>query len=154
MSQDATTPPPPKAKKLPFKPTALRKSASHKVGIASDDADPKKDNDDDGLDLFRRGKYMEPIITADRERRMKKMLKQKQKQEEQQEPKSFESAKRPLDDQVANEADANTPSPKSPQLARASTPVAAVTPDEDLVARFVFATRCQGETLFSLCVCV
>lgn len=131
MSEDAT-PPRPKAKKLPFKPTALRKSASQKLEAPSDEGKPK----DDGLDLFRRRKEMEPIMAADRERRKKK----KQKQDEERR-KSAESAKRPLDDDamVEDEVVAGAELLKSPLgAARSGTPVAGSSKDGDVIARFVY----------------
>ncbi|CAJ0545863.1 Ff.00g093360.m01.CDS01 [Fusarium sp. VM40] len=53
-------------KKLPFKPTALRRPAP------ATQPEESKDSDDDGLALFRRAKEMAPIVAADRERRLKK----------------------------------------------------------------------------------
>ncbi|KAM0265801.1 hypothetical protein ACHAPA_007640 [Fusarium lateritium] len=53
-------------KKLPFKPTALRRPAP------PTQPEESKDSDDDGLALFRRAKEMAPIMAADRERRLKK----------------------------------------------------------------------------------
>ncbi|KAG5663991.1 hypothetical protein KAF25_006576 [Fusarium avenaceum] len=53
-------------KKLPFKPTALRRPAP------ATQPEESKDSDDDGLALFRRAKEMAPIMAADRERRLKK----------------------------------------------------------------------------------
>jgi hypothetical protein len=68
-------------KKLPFKPTALRKHAAPSTapdssinGAAATGKEQGKQYDD-GLDLFRRSKEMEPIVAADRERRLKKKLK-------------------------------------------------------------------------------
>lgn len=54
-------------KRLPFKPTALRKAAPKP-------SQPEEANgsDDDGLSLFSRRKEMEPIVQADRDRRTKK----------------------------------------------------------------------------------
>lgn len=52
---------PPK-RRLPFKPTALRKSKSET---------PQPDDDDD-LALFRRSKMMVPMMTAEAERRVKR----------------------------------------------------------------------------------
>lgn len=122
----------PKAKKLPFKPTALRKSASQRLATPSDDTNA----DDDGLDLFRRSKEMEPIVAADRERRMKK--KRKQQQEEEARRKSVESAKRPLDDDGEIDVQAATGSHESPRVARRSTPVGCSPKDGDVMARFVY----------------
>lgn len=61
-------------KKLPFKPTALRRPSVPRPASGEDDAKP--DADDDGLALFRRSKEMEPIMAADRERRLKKRQRQ------------------------------------------------------------------------------
>ncbi|KAI1068452.1 hypothetical protein LB507_004790 [Fusarium sp. FIESC RH6] len=54
-------------KKLPFKPTALRKAAPK-----PSQPEEAKESDDDGLALFRRRKEMAPIMAADLERRLKK----------------------------------------------------------------------------------
>ncbi|KAH7196972.1 ubiquitin-2 like Rad60 SUMO-like-domain-containing protein [Fusarium flagelliforme] len=54
-------------KKLPFKPTALRKAAPK-----PSEPEEAKESDDDGLALFRRRKEMAPIMAADLERRLKK----------------------------------------------------------------------------------
>jgi hypothetical protein len=54
-------------KKLPFKPTALRKAAPK-----PSQPEESKESDDDGLALFRRRKEMAPIMAADLERRLKK----------------------------------------------------------------------------------
>lgn len=61
-------------KKLPFKPTALRKPSLPRL-VSSEDAS-KGGHNDDGLALFRRSKEMEPIVAADRERRMRKKRRQ------------------------------------------------------------------------------
>ncbi|KAF4958180.1 hypothetical protein FSARC_11064 [Fusarium sarcochroum] len=54
-------------KKLPFKPTALRRAAPKPT-----QPEESKESDDDGLALFRRAKEMAPIMAADRERRLKR----------------------------------------------------------------------------------
>ncbi|EFY90251.1 hypothetical protein MAC_03766 [Metarhizium acridum CQMa 102] len=129
MMGEEPSPSRPKAKKLPFKPTALRKSASQRLATPSDDT-----NIDDGLDLFRRSKEMEPIVAADRERRMKKKM--KQKQEEEARRKSDESAKRPLDDDEEIDTQAATGPHESPWVARRSTPVGGCSSrDGDVMAR-------------------
>ncbi|RDA84661.1 hypothetical protein CP532_3524 [Ophiocordyceps camponoti-leonardi (nom. inval.)] len=64
-------------KKLPFKPTALRKQFLSNLSAAGSDTDAKRD--DDGLDLFRRSKEMERVADADRERRLKKKLQQEKR---------------------------------------------------------------------------
>ncbi|KAG6222736.1 hypothetical protein E4U34_001253 [Claviceps purpurea] len=80
MSELPMTPMPPRAKKLPFKPTALRKCTKLSAPIASDASiDCEKAQNEDGLDIFRRSKEMQPIMEADRERRL---LKRRQKEEE------------------------------------------------------------------------
>ncbi|KFG87581.1 hypothetical protein MANI_001526 [Metarhizium anisopliae] len=129
MMGEEASPSRPKAKKLPFKPTALRKSASQRLATPSDDTNA----DDDGLDLFRRSKEMEPIVAADRERRMKK--KRKQKQEEEARRKSVESAKRPLDDDDEEiDVQAAMGSHESPRVAMRSTPVGCSPKDGDVMA--------------------
>lgn len=66
-------------KKLPFKPTALRKRAQAPAPTPSDE--PRREEvvekDDDGLSMFRRGKEMASILAADRERAMRRKEKQK-----------------------------------------------------------------------------
>ncbi|KAF9774518.1 hypothetical protein IL306_007472 [Fusarium sp. DS 682] len=54
-------------KKLPFKPTALRRAATKPA-----QSEDSKESDDDGLSLFRRAKEMAPIMAADQERRWKR----------------------------------------------------------------------------------
>lgn len=87
---------PPKKKKLPFKPTALRRSAPKPTPVADDNG-----SDDDGLSLFRRSKEMAPIVAADRERRMKRAA-QKQRELDSKthdnEPRSSGGEKRPHED--------------------------------------------------------
>jgi hypothetical protein len=85
---------PPKMKKLPFKPTALRKGAYTKP--ATPDSTSKGGNnddgdDDDGLALFRRAKEMAPALAAERERKMRR---KKQKEEERQRRASTEKKRR------------------------------------------------------------
>ncbi|KFH40631.1 hypothetical protein ACRE_086740 [Hapsidospora chrysogenum ATCC 11550] len=86
---------PPKVKKLPFKPTALRKGAYTKTKPATPDSTSKggndDDGDDDGLALFRRSKEMAPALAAERERRMRR---KKQKEEERQRRVSTEKRRR------------------------------------------------------------
>lgn len=125
MADDAAPSSPKKMKKLPFKPTALRKTSQLK--LASSDDDTK--GDDDGLALFRRSKEMEPIVAADRERRLKK----KQKQEEERRRRtSVAMGKRPLgddDDERAPHEDTETQHETSPLGRR-----------QDELARDVFST--------------
>lgn len=60
-------------RRLPFKPTALRKSKSD-----ADAAKASADGNDDDLALFRRSRHMMPLMTADAERRVKR---EKEKEE-------------------------------------------------------------------------
>ncbi|EHK41116.1 hypothetical protein TRIATDRAFT_130450 [Trichoderma atroviride IMI 206040] len=70
----------PAKKKLPFKPTALRKAVpqskpddSVKNGKRKEGSD---DEDDDGLGLFRQSREMESIVAAERARKLRKKQKQ------------------------------------------------------------------------------
>ncbi|KAM0424727.1 hypothetical protein ACHAPT_010037 [Fusarium lateritium] len=69
-------------KKLPFKPTALRRFAAPKPSTQPEKEEEeegvKESDDDDGLSLFRRAKEMAPIVAADRERRLKRHLKHRE----------------------------------------------------------------------------
>lgn len=115
MSEIPTTPAPPKAKKLPFKPTALRRSASKFVAPVNHG----KAQDDDGLDLFRRSKEMRPIMEADRERRLKK----KQKLEEERRKAAATAGKRLSEDYAENDNAPSLTTPVSPSVIRSMTPV-------------------------------
>lgn len=115
MSEIPTTPAPPKAKKLPFKPTALRRSASKFVAPANHG----KAQDDDGLDLFRRSKEMQPIMEADRERRLKK----KQKLEEERRKAAATAWKRLSEDYAESDNAPSSTTPGSPSAIRSMTPV-------------------------------
>lgn len=85
----------PTKKKLPFKPTALRKGLAKPTptarSITEDEAPPvtlalsDDDDDDDSLALFRRAKEMAPIVKADHERRMRRQRQKQQEQEEEEE---------------------------------------------------------------------
>lgn len=89
--------------------------------------------EDDGLDLFRRSKEMEPIIAAELQRSLKK--KQRLEDERRQSAKS----KRPLDDNIEREVIANAESATSSQAARSTTPVAsALVKDSKEVVRLVY----------------
>ncbi|PNY24649.1 Uncharacterized protein TCAP_05413 [Tolypocladium capitatum] len=97
MADDAAVSPPRKMKKLPFKPTALRRTSLPKP--ASSDQDTTGDGD--GLALFRRSREMAPIVAADRERRLRK----KQKQEEERRRRASAAVgKRPLEDHDDDDA--------------------------------------------------
>ncbi|KAH6898488.1 ubiquitin-2 like Rad60 SUMO-like-domain-containing protein [Thelonectria olida] len=86
---------PPKKKKLPFKPTALRR---HPVAKSAPVHDGEGSDNDDGLDLFRRSKEMAPIVAADRERRLKRKQKQRELEEQrEEEQRGVASGKRPLE---------------------------------------------------------
>lgn len=74
---DAVASSAPRKKKLPFKPTALRRPSLPKPSASPDDADVNKD---DGLALFSRKKEMEATLAADRERNLRRKLrKEKEK---------------------------------------------------------------------------
>ncbi|OAQ61320.1 ubiquitin supergroup [Purpureocillium lilacinum] len=96
MVDGAAASPPKKLKRLPFKPTALRKTSSPKLATSEDDGNKKADgkgDNDDALALFRRAKEMEPIMEAERAR----MLKKKQQREgEKRKRASIKLGKRPL----------------------------------------------------------
>lgn len=74
MEDKGAASPPIVKKKLPFKPTALRRFAAPKPTPTQPDEKEEevKESDDDGLSLFRRSKEMAPIVAADRERRLKR----------------------------------------------------------------------------------
>ncbi|KAJ6446080.1 ubiquitin supergroup [Purpureocillium lavendulum] len=113
MADGAAASPPKKLKKLPFKPTALRKTSLPKLASSDDDdggggggGDSKadaKDSNDDGLALFRRSKEMEPIMEAERARRLKK---KQQREEEKRKRASVKLGKRPLVDEDEDGGDA------------------------------------------------
>lgn len=125
MRDETSNPEPVKAKKkLPFKPTALKRATAQKPLDAT--ADNAK-VDDDGLDLFRRSREMEPIMAADRERQLRK----KQKEEERR--RSGESAKRVREDDEDESLD-EAESQARLQDGRAGTPPAA---DPEDKARYV-----------------
>ncbi|UKZ88210.1 uncharacterized protein TrAFT101_003971 [Trichoderma asperellum] len=79
MSDGATAAAPAK-KKLPFKPTALRKAAPvSKPDVSVKDGKRREgsdDDDDDGLDLFRQSREMESIVAAERQRKLRRKQKQ------------------------------------------------------------------------------
>ncbi|KAK6212851.1 hypothetical protein QIS74_08853 [Colletotrichum tabaci] len=56
-------------RRLPFKPTALRQKSNPKPAL-KDNGD--EDNDDDGLNLFKRSAEFFPVALAEQERRMKR----------------------------------------------------------------------------------
>ncbi|KAF5012963.1 hypothetical protein FDECE_1010 [Fusarium decemcellulare] len=79
MSDDVAASPQKPKKKLPFKPTALRKSAAaaSPKPTQTDEAAPQE-NDSDDLALFRRSKEMAHTLAADRERRLKRHQKHRE----------------------------------------------------------------------------
>lgn len=93
MGDEASLAALPKKKKLPFKPTALRRAAVPKPTPPDEGEQESKDDD---LDLFRQSKEMAPIVAADMERRRKKnqrKLEEKQRRApEFGEKRSFEQA--------------------------------------------------------------
>ncbi|KHO10650.1 hypothetical protein MAA_11751 [Metarhizium robertsii ARSEF 23] len=129
MNDGAPAPDRPTAKKLPFKATALRKAALLNVGTIAD----KKGSENDGLDLFRRSKEMEPLIAADHERRIKK-----QRQEYTCRMSAESSAKRVLDAHTEKDVVAEAESGKPPQEPQNSTPVTSeLAAEDELSARLV-----------------
>ncbi|KAK0387563.1 hypothetical protein NLU13_3809 [Sarocladium strictum] len=76
---------PPKKKKLPFKPTALRRTAAPTLSVSSSANDLQSTQDlADGaqdLDLFKRGKEMAPRLAEELERRLKKKEQQARKED-------------------------------------------------------------------------
>ncbi|KAK5990599.1 hypothetical protein PT974_08868 [Cladobotryum mycophilum] len=97
-------------KKLPFKPTALRKKAAAAPKPTS--AQDGEKTPDDDLDLFRQSKMMAPILAAQQE----KNLRRKQKHlEERQRRRSIAEGKRPMEahpiEKAATLVDLDTPSP-------------------------------------------
>ena len=95
----------PVRKKLPFKPTALRKvvPAPKPASSAEDSKKGEGDDDDDGLDLFRQSREMERIVAAERERRLNK---QKQKRAEEERRLSDMAEQQLLESDENHEADA------------------------------------------------
>ena len=116
MSSATATTPHSTAKKLPFKATALRNATLPNVEIITN----KKIWENDGLDLFRRSKEMEPIMAADHERRLKK----KQRQEDKRRKSTSSSVKRFLDEDTERDVMAMAKSGTPPQTARRSHAVA------------------------------
>ncbi|KAG5931071.1 hypothetical protein E4U53_001957, partial [Claviceps sorghi] len=100
-----TSPKAKKTKKLPFKPTALRKHASKGDALADKDKTPCGD----GLELFRRAEEMRPIVEADCERRL---WKKKQKREEEERRKAAATAgKRPCEEENDPDGDSDRAGP-------------------------------------------
>ncbi|EXU94613.1 hypothetical protein X797_012310 [Metarhizium robertsii] len=129
MNDGAPTPPHPTANKLPFKATALRKAALLNIGTIADNEGPEND----GLDLFRRSKEMEPLIAADHERRIKK-----QRQEYTCRMSAESSAKRVLNAHTGKDVVAKAGPGKPPLEPQNSTPVTSELAAEDkLSARLV-----------------
>jgi hypothetical protein len=130
MRDKMETPSRPKGKKLPFKTTVLCKVASQNVETIRHE---KLSAEDDGLDLFRRSKEMEPIIAAELQRSLKK--KQRLEDERRQSAKS----KRPLDDNIEREVIANAESGTFSQAARSTSPVASeLVKDSREIVRLVY----------------
>ncbi|KAG5913292.1 hypothetical protein E4U42_001301 [Claviceps africana] len=89
-----------KAKKLPFKPTALKKQASKGDAPADKDKAPYGD----GLELFRRAKEMQSIVEADCERRL---WKKKRKREEERRRAAATAGKRPCEEEDDHDGDSD-----------------------------------------------
>ncbi|KAM3444826.1 hypothetical protein NHJ13734_001016 [Beauveria thailandica] len=108
-------------KKLPFKPTALRKarptltpststeldSLQNPAG-AGDDSGGGRGDEQDSLALFRRAKEMAPIVEADRERRLRR-LQQKQREQEKERRRALAASKPTLVDGDDEDAARTTP---------------------------------------------
>ncbi|KAM3559244.1 hypothetical protein MY1884_003556 [Beauveria asiatica] len=108
-------------KKLPFKPTALRKarptltpststeldSLQNPAG-AGDDSVGGRGDEQDSLALFRRAKEMAPIVEADRERRLRR-LQQKQREQEKERRRALAASKPTLVDGDDEDAARTTP---------------------------------------------
>ncbi|KAM3564073.1 hypothetical protein ARSEF4850_002012 [Beauveria asiatica] len=108
-------------KKLPFKPTALRKarptltpststeldSLQNPAG-AGDDSVGGRGDEQDSLALFRRAKEMAPIVEADRERRLRR-LQQKQREQEKERRRALAASKPTLIDGDDEDAARTTP---------------------------------------------
>ncbi|QUC18707.1 uncharacterized protein UV8b_02948 [Ustilaginoidea virens] len=131
MGEDSAAHVPPRAKRLPFKPTALRRRAST---AGSPVADTKAAAEDDDLDLFRRGKEMQPVLEADRDRRLKKKKQQRKKEREREREQEQEqerrraaemAAKRLLDDGAAGLVASDVHPQASLSAHRPVTPLAA-----------------------------
>lgn len=63
-------------RRLPFKPTALRQKSNPKPAL-KDNGD--EDDDDDGLNLFKRSAEFFPVALAEQERRMKRKQAEREK---------------------------------------------------------------------------
>ncbi|PMB65900.1 hypothetical protein BM221_008098 [Beauveria bassiana] len=108
-------------KKLPFKPTALRKArptltpstSTELDGLqnptgAGDDSGGGRGDEQDSLALFRRAKEMAPIVEADRERRLRR-LQQKQTEQEKERRRALAASKHTLVDGDDEDAARTTP---------------------------------------------
>ncbi|EJP70709.1 uncharacterized protein BBA_00339 [Beauveria bassiana ARSEF 2860] len=108
-------------KKLPFKPTALRKArpaltpstSTELDGLqnttgAGDDSGGARGDEQDSLALFRRAKEMAPIVEADRERRLRR-LQQKQRAQEEERRRALAASKHTLVDGDDEDAARTTP---------------------------------------------
>lgn len=76
-------------KKLPFKPTALRRAApatqtEAPVEGKGKEVEGSRTAEDDGLGLFKRSSEMKSLLEADRERALRKIQKRAAEEEEQQ----------------------------------------------------------------------
>ncbi|KAK7417937.1 hypothetical protein QQX98_004239 [Neonectria punicea] len=145
MADDTMASSPPPKKKLPFKPTALRRSAAKHAPVAD-----SKASDDDGLSLFRRAKEMAPIVAADRERRMKRALKHRELETKTKEERhSSAGEKRPLEE---DDEPVFSGEPRSDGIELQATDVESGQPVEEPTtqkgddrARFVFHVLCCRE---------
>lgn len=71
-------------KKLPFKPTALRRAPATQTETPTDnkgkEIEGSQTNEDDGLGLFKRSSEMKSLLAADRERELRKIQKRDEEQ--------------------------------------------------------------------------
>ncbi|KAL4730426.1 hypothetical protein ACLX1H_002460 [Fusarium chlamydosporum] len=128
-------------KKLPFKPTALRKAAPK-----PSQPEETKESDDDGLALFRRRKEMAPIMAADLERRLKKRRAVEEEEERRRlettgEKHARDESEDIKDHVVPRQDDSNNAQEDSPSAQPSDeTPAAAQTSTQDEADRTRFAT--------------
>ncbi|KAM0353515.1 hypothetical protein ACHAPU_001527 [Fusarium lateritium] len=135
-------------KKLPFKPTALRRAAPKPT-----QPEESNDSDDDSLALFRRSKEMAPIMAADLERRTKKRraaeLEAEQRQLEATEKRSQDSSEDMKDVKPTSEDSDVKPSGdlSSPAGPSNETPVADQSLTQDAAVRTRFAYHLYSSRL-------
>ncbi|KAM6531621.1 hypothetical protein FSOLCH5_001077 [Fusarium solani] len=122
MEDKGAASPPIVKKKLPFKPTALRRLAAPKPTPTQPDEKEEevKESDDDGLSLFRRSKEMAPIVAADRERRLKRHQKHQMDVERRTREAAREKRPREGSEEVVNQDEPVVSDDISPEVAAGS----------------------------------